>query len=167
MKTTGIIRRIDDLGRIVIPKEVRQLCGINDNDPFEIYVGKEGAIELHKYNPNADEDNPNPIPSAGKIVHIYTNNETGETINEDQANAIIAQYAAEEQRDSDTQADFFAGLIEAGNDSDILWMIYYTDEAEAKAARKRYMENFHEYCLDIANERFDDEYSPHTVTIPF
>lgn len=167
MRTTGIIRRIDDLGRIVIPKEVRQLCGINDNDPFEIYIDKEGGISLRKYNPNADEDNPNPIPPAGKIVHIFTNNETGETINEAQADAIIARYADEEKMDSDTQANFFSGLIESGDDSDILLMIYYADEVEAKAARKRYMENFHEYCMDIANERFDDEYSPHTLTIPF
>lgn len=40
MKATGIVRRVDDLGRVVIPKEIRKNCGIREGDPLEIYIEK-------------------------------------------------------------------------------------------------------------------------------
>ena len=40
MKATGIVRRIDELGRVAIPKEIRRNCGINEGDPFEIFIDK-------------------------------------------------------------------------------------------------------------------------------
>lgn len=49
MKSTGIVRRIDDLGRIVIPIEIRKSLGIRDRDPLEIYTDSEGHILLKKY----------------------------------------------------------------------------------------------------------------------
>jgi len=49
MKATGIIRRIDDLGRIVIPKDIRRILRIHENDPMEIFVSEDGII-LKKYN---------------------------------------------------------------------------------------------------------------------
>ena len=51
MKSTGIIRRIDDLGRIVIPKEIRRTLHIKEGDPLEIFTDKEGEIILKKYSP--------------------------------------------------------------------------------------------------------------------
>lgn len=51
MKATGITRRIDDLGRIVIPKEIRRTMRIREGDPLEIFTDKEGAIVLKKYSP--------------------------------------------------------------------------------------------------------------------
>lgn len=51
MKATGIVRRIDDLGRIVIPKEIRRTLFIREGDPLEIYVGGEGDIIFKKYSP--------------------------------------------------------------------------------------------------------------------
>ncbi len=51
MKATGIIRRIDDLGRIVIPKEIRRTLTINEGDPLEIYTENNGNIILKKYSP--------------------------------------------------------------------------------------------------------------------
>lgn len=48
MKATGIVRRIDDLGRVVIPKELRKAYDINEGDPLEIFVDKEGII-IRKY----------------------------------------------------------------------------------------------------------------------
>ena len=48
MKATGIIRRIDDLGRIVIPKEIRRQCGITEGTPMEIFISSDGII-LKKY----------------------------------------------------------------------------------------------------------------------
>lgn len=54
MKATGIIRRIDNLGRLVIPKEIRKVLKIKESDPMEIFVGSDGEIVLKKYSPMAD-----------------------------------------------------------------------------------------------------------------
>ena len=54
MKATGIVRRIDDLGRIVIPKEIRRTLRIRETDPMEIYTDMDGQIVLKKYSPMAD-----------------------------------------------------------------------------------------------------------------
>ena len=51
MKATGIVRRIDDLGRVVIPKEIRRTLRIRESEPLEIFTGKEGEIILKKYSP--------------------------------------------------------------------------------------------------------------------
>jgi len=51
MKATGIVRRIDELGRVVIPKEIRRTLRIKEGYPLEIYVGKDGEIVLKKYSP--------------------------------------------------------------------------------------------------------------------
>lgn len=53
MKGTGIIRRVDDLGRIVIPKEIRRQAGIREGTPMEIFISSEG-IMLKKYYPEED-----------------------------------------------------------------------------------------------------------------
>ncbi len=49
MKATGIVRRIDDLGRVVIPKEIRRTMRIREGDPLEIYTDKEGSVIFRKY----------------------------------------------------------------------------------------------------------------------
>lgn len=49
MKATGIVRRIDDLGRVVIPKEIRRTMRIREGDPLEIYTDKEGGVIFRKY----------------------------------------------------------------------------------------------------------------------
>ena len=51
MKATGIIRKIDDLGRIVIPKEIRKTLRIKEGDPLEIFTDKNGEVILKKYSP--------------------------------------------------------------------------------------------------------------------
>src|SRR5690606_20345643 len=51
MKATGIVRRIDDLGRVVIPKELRRTLRIREGDPLEIFVDREGEVILKKYSP--------------------------------------------------------------------------------------------------------------------
>ena len=51
MKATGIVRRIDDLGRVVIPKEIRRTMRIREGDPLEIFTGKEGEVVFKKYSP--------------------------------------------------------------------------------------------------------------------
>ena len=51
MKATGIVRRIDDLGRVVIPKEIRRTLRIKEGTPLEIFTDKEGEVILKKYSP--------------------------------------------------------------------------------------------------------------------
>ena len=51
MKATGIIRRVDDLGRIVIPKEIRKTLKIREGDPVEIFTDNQGQVILKKYSP--------------------------------------------------------------------------------------------------------------------
>ncbi|MGE5506970.1 MAG: stage V sporulation protein T [Chitinophagales bacterium] len=51
MKATGIVRRIDDLGRVVIPKEICRTLRIREGDPLEIFVDREGEVILKKYSP--------------------------------------------------------------------------------------------------------------------
>lgn len=51
MKATGIVRRIDGLGRIVVPKEIRKTLHIRDGDPMEIYTSADGSVIFKKYSP--------------------------------------------------------------------------------------------------------------------
>ncbi len=51
MKATGIVRRIDDLGRVVIPKEIRRTLRIREGDPLEIFIDRDGEVILKKYSP--------------------------------------------------------------------------------------------------------------------
>ena len=51
MKATGIVRRIDDLGRVVIPKEIRRTLRIREGDPLEIFTDKDGTLIFKKYSP--------------------------------------------------------------------------------------------------------------------
>ncbi len=54
MKATGIVRRIDDLGRVVIPKEIRRTMRIREGDPLEIYTDREGGVIFKKYSQLGD-----------------------------------------------------------------------------------------------------------------
>lgn len=54
MKATGIVRRIDDLGRVVIPKEIRRTMRIREGDPLEIYTDRQGTVIFKKYSPMGD-----------------------------------------------------------------------------------------------------------------
>lgn len=51
MKATGIVRRIDELGRVVIPKEIRRTLRIREGDPLEIFTDRDGGVILKKYSP--------------------------------------------------------------------------------------------------------------------
>lgn len=56
MKATGIVRRIDDLGRIIIPKEVRRTLRIHEGDPFELYTEGNDTVCIKKYQPIEEKD---------------------------------------------------------------------------------------------------------------
>ena len=57
MKATGIVRRIDDLGRVVIPKEIRRTMRIREGDPLEIYTANGGEVIFKKYSPMGEMAN--------------------------------------------------------------------------------------------------------------
>ena len=56
MKATGIVRRIDDLGRVVIPREIRRSLKIKEGDPLEIFTTNEGEVIFKKYQPFEEKD---------------------------------------------------------------------------------------------------------------
>ena len=68
MKATGIVRRIDDLGRIVIPKEIRRTLRIKEGDPLELFTTREGEVVFKKYTYCNDED----WHKAKEIVKVLT-----------------------------------------------------------------------------------------------
>ena len=87
MKATGIIRRVDDLGRVVIPTEIRRSMDIRDGEAMEIYTTNDGCVVFQKYNEN-DETQPDifnesgnhaqpPVKTSRKqvMVHDYGANE--------------------------------------------------------------------------------------------
>ena len=69
MKATGIVRRIDDLGRIVIPKEIRRSFRIREGDPLEIYTDAEGEVIFKKYSPIGELSN-----FAGQYAEVLHKN---------------------------------------------------------------------------------------------
>ena len=71
MKATGIVRRIDDLGRVVIPKEIRRTASIREGDPLEIFL-QDGAVVFKKYNPTYRDDL---IDSLQNAAYYYDNYE--------------------------------------------------------------------------------------------
>lgn len=72
MKATGIVRRIDDLGRVVIPKEIRRTMRIREGDPLEIYTSKEGEVIFKKYSLMGDIDD-----LAGQFCEALSKNVSG------------------------------------------------------------------------------------------
>lgn len=74
MKATGIVRRIDDLGRVVIPKEIRRTLEIAEGDPLEIFTDRDGGVILKKYKPNmacavtGEVSDDNLVLLGGKLV---------------------------------------------------------------------------------------------------
>ena len=70
MKATGIVRRIDDLGRVVIPKEIRRTLRIREGDPLEIFTDREGEIMLKKYSPIGEFGMPVKL-YAERVYSVY------------------------------------------------------------------------------------------------
>ena len=75
MKATGIVRRIDDLGRVVIPKEIRRACNIREGDPLEIFL-QDGAAVFRKYNPTYRDDLMATLQDAADYYDSYEDDRT-------------------------------------------------------------------------------------------
>ena len=89
MKATGIVRRIDDLGRVVIPKEIRRTLRIREGDPLEIYTEKDGEVIFKKYSPMGDLTD-----FAGQICESIGKN-TGHIAAVCDRDAMIAAYGVQ------------------------------------------------------------------------
>lgn len=74
MKATGIVRRIDDLGRVVIPKEIRRTINIREGDPLEIFL-EDGAVMFKKYNPDYRNELITTLQSAADYYDDYEDNQ--------------------------------------------------------------------------------------------
>lgn len=74
MKATGIVRRIDDLGRVVIPKEIRRTTGLREGDPLEIFLGEDGAVVFKKYLPHYRDDLITTLQNAADYYDDYEDN---------------------------------------------------------------------------------------------
>lgn len=75
MKATGIVRRIDDLGRIVIPKEIRRTLEVKEGDPLELYLDNEGGLVLHKYEKESYTDRVSKLLDSLIDEHELTDDE--------------------------------------------------------------------------------------------
>lgn len=74
MKATGIIRRIDDLGRVVIPKEIRRNCNIREGEPLEIFL-EDGGVVFKKYLPNCRDNLVAALRNAADYYDDYEDNQ--------------------------------------------------------------------------------------------
>lgn len=137
MKATGIVRRIDDLGRVVIPKEIRKTMRLKEGAPLEIYTDRDGEIIFKKYSPIGELSNYVGVfseiinKSTGKTVAVADKDRiiavSGghkkelmehrispelETVSEERKNYI---YKIGDKRlritDSDDSADLYAGIV--------------------------------------------------------
>ncbi|MDR0930274.1 MAG: stage V sporulation protein T [Clostridiales bacterium] len=86
MKATGIVRRIDDLGRVVIPKEIRRTMRIREGDPLEIFTTQEGEVIFKKYSPIGEFE-----PFAIKYAETLTKTSGHPTVITDR-DTIVAVY---------------------------------------------------------------------------
>ena len=73
MKATGIIRRVDDLGRVVIPKKIRRNCNIREGDPLEIFL-EDGGVVFKKYSPNYRDNLVAALRNAADYYDDYEDN---------------------------------------------------------------------------------------------
>ncbi len=99
MKATGIVRRIDDLGRVVVPKEIRRVLRIREGDPLEIYTGNAGEVILKKYSP---------ISELGQFADEYAESVSkvlGATIIVSDTDQVISAKGADKKDYTDKKVD--------------------------------------------------------------
>lgn len=140
MKATGIVRRIDDLGRVVIPKEVRRSVRIKEGDPLEIFITREGEVVLKKYQPFEEMDW---VKAKAIVLAMYPNlqfglyNDLGEK-----------QTATKATFPSSIDIDEDYNCVILNNEGDEIGYIYIEDETVEPEQRLR--------CSKILKEFFSE-----------
>lgn len=112
MKATGIVRRIDDLGRVVIPKEIRRTLNIKEGDPLEIYIDHErDEIIFHKYQPETE----NIASECAKMVASAIKNKyvVGIFVNGDEVEICTPRGTATAKRNAQDAFDLNVGIVAA------------------------------------------------------
>ena len=122
MKVTGIIRRIDDLGRVVIPKEIRRNMHIREGDALELYLTDKGQLVLERYYPYSEKD----WNQAKRIVQAITNDPFA--LDNISADKMVANF--KEAPESFPYDDFnkVENLYPIGTQWDIYGYLYTTSE---------------------------------------
>ena len=118
MKATGIVRRIDDLGRIVIPKEIRRTLHIRETDPMEIFTDAEGQIILKKYSQSLSD-------ATGMTVCITDREQVIAASGDDKKNLMNKPVTKELNQAMEGRCTIAAGEGEDG-------FVKVTDEAQFK-----------------------------------
>lgn len=116
MKATGIVRRIDDLGRVVIPKEIRRTLRIKEGDPMELFTTREGEVVFKKYQPFEEIDwvkAKNLVRAVFPDLHFGLYNDLGEK--QTGTNVTVPKYYEDEEGDNAIY----------NNEHDLIGYIYY------------------------------------------
>ena len=127
MKSTGIVRRIDDLGRVVIPKEVRRTIRIREGDPLEIYTDTDGSVTFKKYVPIGEAD----YAKAKQILKAILPNEVHfalyDIYGDIQEATSISQFNGEHRIDRD---EYIPDDCYAIRDYDVIGYLYIKGDVE-------------------------------------
>jgi len=132
LKATGIVRRIDDLGRVVIPKEIRRTLRIREGDPLEIFTDREGQVILKKYSPIGELNE----FATEYCQSLYDN--TGHTAIITDRDTIIAMAGSSKKEYMDKRVSPDLEKLTEGrstyftNDKNKPMKIFYDDENEDK-----------------------------------
>jgi len=138
MKATGIVRRIDELGRVVVPKEIRRTLRIREGDPLEIFTDREGGVILKKYSP---------IGEMGEFAKQFT-----ESISK-----IVGNIALICDRDAIIS-------VSGGSKKEYLDRAVTREMENVMSARKAHIASKGSKCIPITSEEDDgDEYKAQVI----
>lgn len=140
MIATGIVRRIDDLGRVCIPKEIRKRVKIKEGDPLELYVTREGEVIFKKYQP---VEEPDWIKAKAIISAMYPDLQFG--LYNDWGEKQTATKATLPPS-VDTDEDYNCVIL--NNEGDEIGYIYFENDAVEPEQRLR--------CAKVLREFFSE-----------
>ena len=122
MKATGIVRRIDDLGRVVIPKEIRRSLRIREGDPLELYTTANGEIVFKKYQAYDEKD----WQQAKKMVQAITSDAFA--LYNDSGDRMVTNFGEAPARFPFDELDNVANLYPIGTQWDTYGYLYTVSE---------------------------------------
>ena len=140
MKATGIVRRIDDLGRVVIPKEIRRTMRIREGDPLEIYTSRDGEVIFKKYSLMGGLDDfaaqfcETLSKSCGSITAVTDRDSIIPQLEQIMEDRRIYQHAGDERRIFITDTgDKYCAAVAAPiiAEGDVLGLVLFVEDGEA------------------------------------